>query len=125
MKVKAIAFVGIPVTDMKPAREFYEGVLGLQPDPEMTNEMWLEYPIGSGTIALGCIGEQWKPSSDGTSAALEVENLEAAIARLRERKIHFDEVDSPVCRMAVIQDPDGNKLIIHKLKTEEKKGADS
>lgn len=125
MKVKAIAFVGIPVTDMKRAREFYEGVLGLQPDPAMTNEMWLEYPIGSGTLAIACIGDQWKPSDEGTSAALEVENLEDAMARLREREVTFDEVDSPVCRMAVLQDPDGNKLIIHKLKTAEEMGVAS
>ncbi|MDB6148348.1 MAG: hypothetical protein JWO45_2012, partial [Spartobacteria bacterium] len=25
--------------------------------------------------------------------------------------------ESPVCHMAVVQDPDGNKLIIHKLKS--------
>jgi hypothetical protein len=25
-------------------------------------------------------------------------------------------IESPVCRMAVVQDPDGNKIIIHKLK---------
>ena len=30
MKIKNIAFVGIPVTDMKRAREFYEDVLGLK-----------------------------------------------------------------------------------------------
>ena len=53
MKINAIAFVGIPVTDMKRAREFYEGVLGLQPDPEMTGEMWTEYSIGKGTLAIG------------------------------------------------------------------------
>ena len=52
MKIKNIAFVGIPVTDMKRAREFYE---------------------------------------------------------------------SPCCHMAVVQDPDGNKLIIHKLKPENEK----
>lgn len=121
MKVNSIAFVGIPVTDMGRARDFYEGVLGLQPDPEMASEKWTEYPIGSGTLALGCIGDQWKPSADGTSAALEVESLPDAIARLAERKVPFDEVDSPVCRMAVTQDPDGNKLIIHKLKTEKEK----
>ncbi|MEP6809805.1 MAG: VOC family protein [Chthoniobacterales bacterium] len=118
MKITQIAFSGIPVTDMKRAREFYEGVLGLQPDPEMTGEMWTEYPIGSGTLAIACIGEQWKPSNQGTSVALEVESLEDALARLREHKIEFDEVDSPVCRMAVIEDPDGNKVIIHKVKTE-------
>ena len=122
MKIKAIAFVGIPVTDMQRAREFYEGVLGLEPDPEMTGEMWTEYSIGEETLAIACIGEQWKPSDQGTSAALEVESLEDAIARLEERKIAFEKVDSPVCRMAVLQDPDGNKLVIHKLKTEAEKG---
>jgi len=106
---------------MKRARQFYEGVLGLQSDPEMTGEYWTEYPIGEGTLAIACIGEQWKPSNEGTSAALEVENLEEAIARLAERKIAYDKVDSPVCRMAVIEDPDRNKLIIHKLKSEEEK----
>ena len=122
MKINALAFVGIPVTDMKRAREFYEGVLGLMPDPEMTGEMWTEYSIGPGTLAIASVGDQWKPSEDGTSAALEVENLEDAIARLKERNVAFEKVDSPVCRMAVIQDPDGNKIIIHKLKSENKKG---
>jgi len=84
MKIKNIAFVGIPVTDMKCARAFYENVLGLQPDPEMTGEHWTEYSIGEGTLAIACVGEQWKPSNEGTSAALEVENLEEAIARFEE-----------------------------------------
>jgi predicted enzyme related to lactoylglutathione lyase len=122
MKINAIAFVGIPVTDMKRAREFYEGVLGLMPDPEMTGEVWTEYSIGPGTLAIASVGEQWKPSEDGTSAALEVENLEDAIAHLKERNVAFEKVDSPVCRMAVIQDPDGNKIIIHKLKSKNEKG---
>jgi len=121
MKINDIAFVGIPVTDMKRARAFYEGALGLQPDPEMTGEHWTEYSIGEGTLALACVGEQWRPSNQGTSAALEVENLEDAITRLEERKISCDKVDSPVCRMAIIEDPDGNKLIIHKLKPENQK----
>ena len=122
MKIKNIAFVGIPVTDMKRARAFYENVLGLQPDPEMTGEHWTEYSIGEGTLAIACVGEQWKPSNEGTSAALEVENLEEAIARFEELKIAYDKVDSPVCHMAIIEDPDSNKLVIHKLKPENEKG---
>ena len=35
MKIKHIAFVGIPVTDMKRSREFYEGVLGLKLSEQM------------------------------------------------------------------------------------------
>jgi predicted enzyme related to lactoylglutathione lyase len=125
MKITNIAFVGIPVTDMKRAREFYGGVLGLQPDPDMTGDRWTEYPIGKGTLAIGCVGEQWKPSNDGTSAALEVQDLEEAIVRLEERKISYDRVESPVCRMALIEDPDGNKIIIHKLKSPTGKGVSS
>jgi predicted enzyme related to lactoylglutathione lyase len=122
MKIKKIAFVGIPVTDMERARAFYEDVLGLQPDPEMTGQHWTEYSIGDGTLAIACVGEQWRPSNEGTCAALEVENLEEAIVRFEEGKIAYDKVDSPVCRMAIIEDPDGNKVIIHKLKAEGEKG---
>ncbi|HEX3421587.1 MAG TPA: VOC family protein [Candidatus Udaeobacter sp.] len=122
MKVKNIAFVGIPVTDMAEARAFYEGVLGLKPDPEMTGEKWTEYPVGTGVIAIANVGSDWQPSDQGTAAALEVESLEGAIAQLKEHKIRYDEVESPVCRMAIIQDPNGNKLIIHKLKSENEKG---
>ena len=124
MKVSAIAFVGVPVTEMKRSRDFYETVLGLTPDPEMTGEMWTEYPVGAGTVALSCIGDQWRPSDQGQSTALEVASLEDAIARLEERNVAFERVDSPVCRMAVIQDPDGNKLILHKLKTKSERTAE-
>jgi predicted enzyme related to lactoylglutathione lyase len=123
MKIVNIAFVGIPVTDMKRAREFYEGVLGLKTAEEMANGAWIEYSIGSGTLALGNFPDQWKPSKEGTSAALEVENFDGAIKRLKDRHVLFDAepFESPCCRMAVVKDPDGNKLIIHKLKPEKER----
>ena len=118
MKIKNIAFVGIPVTDMKRARQFYERVLGLKPGGEFGEGVWVEYEVGDGTIAIGSVGDQWKPSSDGTNVAIEVENFEDAIKDLKAAGAKFDTefVESPVCRMAVVQDPDGNKIIIHKLK---------
>ncbi|MEY2563092.1 MAG: hypothetical protein QOH88_1285 [Verrucomicrobiota bacterium] len=118
MKATNIAFTGIPVTDMKRARSFYEGVLGLKTSGEYAEGVWVEYDIGGDTIAIGSVGDQWKPSSDGTSVAIEVENFEEAIKELKAAGTKFDaeNVDSPVCRMAVVKDPDGNKIIIHKLK---------
>ena len=118
MKATNIAFTGIPVTDMKRARDFYEGVLGLKPAEDFSKGVWIEYEIGPGTIAIGSVGDQWKPSPDGTSVAMEVEDFDAAIRSLREKKARVldDKVESPVCRMAIVQDPDGNKIIIHKLK---------
>ena len=119
MKVKTIAFVGIPVTDVPRSRKFYEGVLGLKKSGAFMENKWIEYEVGGGTIAIGNVGDDWKPSNDGTSAALEVDDFDAAIAELKKANTSFDAepFESPVCHMAIVRDPDGNKIIIHKLKS--------
>jgi predicted enzyme related to lactoylglutathione lyase len=124
MKIKAIGFVGIPVTDLKRAREFYEGMLGLKVSDEMMGGKWIEYSLGDDTLAIANVGEQWMPSDQGTGAALEVEDFDEAIRRLKDRHVRFaaEPFETPCCHMAVIQDPDGNKLLIHKLKPENEKG---
>ena len=118
MKVKEIGFVGIPVTDIARSRRFYEGILGLKKSGEFMEGQWIEYGVGSGTLAIANTGEYWRPSDQGTSAALEMENFDEAIAELKAAKVPFvvEAGESPVCWMAVVQDPDGNKLMIHKLK---------
>lgn len=124
MKIKAIGFVGIPVTDLERARAFYEGVLGLRVSEEMMDGKWIEYSVGDDTLAIANVGEAWTPSDQGTGAALEVENFDEAIQRLKDRQVRFaaEPFETPCCHMAVVQDPDGNKLMIHKLKTENEKG---
>jgi predicted enzyme related to lactoylglutathione lyase len=116
--ITEIAFTGTPVTDIKRAREFYEGALGLKPTMESAGGLWVEYDIGAATFAIGCYGEVWKPSPEGTCIAFEVDNLDADLARLKSRnvKFHMEATDSPVCRFAIIFDPDGNKILIHKRK---------
>jgi predicted enzyme related to lactoylglutathione lyase len=123
MKINNIAFVGIPVTNIDRAREFYEGVLGLKVSEEMGKGRWVEYDIGGGTLALSNFPDQWKPSPEGTSVALEMDNFEESIKRLKDQQVPFDAepFESPCCRMAVVMDPDGNKIIIHKLKPENEK----
>ena len=124
MKINNLAFVGIPVTDIKRAREFYQGVLGLAIAEEMMDGNWIEYAVGDNTLAIANVGAQWMPSDQGTSAALEVENFELTINELRRQGVRFaaEPFETPCCHMAVVQDPDGNKLIIHKLKSEDEKG---
>jgi len=123
MKIKGIGFVGVPVTDLKRARAFYEDVLGLKTD-EMMGGKWLEYGVGDDTLAIANVSDTWTPSDQGTGAALEVEDFDEAIGRLKDRQIRFaaEPFETPCCHMAVIQDPDGNKLMIHKLKPENEKG---
>jgi catechol 2,3-dioxygenase-like lactoylglutathione lyase family enzyme len=125
MKATNIAFTGIPVTDIKRARAFYEGKLGLKVSAEFGGGVWIEYEIGPDTLAIGSVGDQWKPSPDGTSVAIEVDDFEAAMKSLKAANVPFDaeNIESPVCHMAVIKDPDGNKIIIHKLKSEKEKEA--
>jgi predicted enzyme related to lactoylglutathione lyase len=124
MKITGLAFVGTPVTDMKRARAFYEGVLSLKISEEMMGGKWVEYQLGNNTLAIASVGEQWRPSDQGTGAALEVDNFEEAIQQLKDRHVPFavEPYESPCCHMAIIQDPDGNNIVIHKLKPENEKG---
>jgi len=124
MKIKEIGFVAIPVTDIKRARGFYEEVLGLKMSEEMMSGRWVEYAVGDDTLAIANVSDTWTPSDQGTGAALEVENFDDAIKRLKDRHVRFaaEPFETPCCHMAVVQDPDGNKLMIHKLKPENEKG---
>src|SRR5580658_1960599 len=117
--ITEISFTGTPVTDIKRASEFYEGALGLKPTMESAGGMWVEYTIGSSTFAIGCYGDVWKPSSDGTCVAFEVDNVDAEFSRLKSRgvKIAMEPMDTPVCKFGIIHDPDGNPILIHKRKS--------
>jgi predicted enzyme related to lactoylglutathione lyase len=61
----------------------------------------------------------WKPSPGGGAVALEVENFEVAVSRLKASGTAFlnGPFETPVCHMAVVADPDGNSITIHKRKT--------
>src|ERR1700751_3365100 len=118
MRVTALAFVGIPVTDMKRARAFYEGGLGLKVSEEMMSGKWVECSLGNKKLAIASVGPQWLPSDQGTGAALEVENFDEAVKSLKDRHVPFttEPFESPCCWMAIIGAPDGKNIVIHKLK---------
>jgi len=120
MKVTEIAFVGYPVTDLKRARKFYEEILGLNASHVFGDETaaWVEYDIGPGTLSIGNGAPDWKPAAGGGCAGLEVDDFQAAVKRLRERGASFrvEPFETSVCHMAVVSDPDGNSITIHKRK---------
>jgi catechol 2,3-dioxygenase-like lactoylglutathione lyase family enzyme len=120
MKIVEFAFIVYPATDVARSRAFYEGVLGLASTTSMEFDegFWLEYEIGPHTIAVG--KESFlKPSGDGPHVCLEVDDFEKTIEHLRQHKVPFaiePFVAPPGCRAAIILDPDGNKMGIHKRK---------
>jgi predicted enzyme related to lactoylglutathione lyase len=115
LKVIELAFCCYAVTEIKRARDFYEGVLGLKPT-NIVGGKWVEYEFGPYALTIGCAPELFKPGSDGCSAALEVEDFDAAIAHLKQHNVKFrtEQCQTPVCRMAMIFDPDGNTICIHR-----------
>jgi predicted enzyme related to lactoylglutathione lyase len=117
MKVTEIAFSCYAVTDMPRARRFYEGVLGLKATKvtEHPGGRWAEYELGPNALAIGAAPD-WKPGPDGCTVALEVEDFDAAISDLRANQVKFrmEPLVLPNCRMAMVFDPDGNSVCIHK-----------
>ena len=120
LKITELAFCCYAVNDMPRARKFYEGVLGLKPTTVVDSEhgQWVEYEFGPYALTLGCAPKMFRPSPDGCSAALEVEDFDAAVAHLRANQVKFriEPTATPVCHMAMIFDPDGNSICIHKRK---------
>ena len=119
MKITEIAFSCYPVTDMPRARAFYEGILGLEVtmDHELPDGHWVEYDIGAGTLAIGK-APGMEPSQEGGFTSLEVDDFDNAIAELKEAQvdIYFGPLETSVCHMAFVRDPDGNSLCLHKRK---------
>lgn len=118
IRYREIAFTAYPTTDIARARKFYEGVLGLKPNASLKPDAkWVEYDIGTGTLGVGQ-SPNWPPSNDGPSVALEVEDFDAAVATLRVHKVEFliGLLETPVCHMVAMRDPDGNRIALHRRK---------
>src|SRR5258707_11142158 len=109
MNVVEIAFSVYPVTDLKRARAFYEGTLGLKAAAayEGNGTGWVEYEIGPSVLAIGAGSERFKPSANGGSGPLEGEDFGAAAKELKEGGSPFatQPTQLPGCRMATVLDP--------------------
>lgn len=115
--IKSIAFLTYAVSDIKAARHFYEDVLGLKLTHDFGGE-WFEYDIGDTTFAISAADAQHPVPVRGAVLAFEVCDLDAEVARLCQCGANFrgGVIETPVCRLAIVLDPDGSEVIIHKRK---------
>ncbi len=115
MAVKHIAFTVYPVKDMARARRFYEKDLGLKLTLAAAQGRWVEYHLKNGAFALTTMIEDAKPAA-GSALAFEVDDVDKLFKRLRAKKVavKMAPFSTPVCRNAIIKDPEGNVLILHK-----------
>ena len=112
LDVERVDFVTIPTRDPDRARAFYHETLGLPLDPNNSDEV----TAGQVTLAF------WNPEADGLEFspsiggfALRVADVDAARGELEAKGVRFvGSDDTGVCKMAVLLDPDGNAVILHR-----------
>jgi predicted enzyme related to lactoylglutathione lyase len=115
--VKHIAFTMYPVKNMARARKFYEKGLGLKLSKNFRNE-WVEYHLNNGAFAITTMTPVQPSAKSGGSIAFEVKDVDAAVKRLKaaKAKIAVPAFDTPVCRLAILLDSEGNALSVHAKK---------
>lgn len=103
---------------MKKAREFYESTLGLLPGDDFDGK-WTEYDLGGTTFAISdAINEFVKPGTQ-CAVSFEVEDIKKACAELKSKNVKFtmnEIMETPVCWMQFVLDPDGNTIGLHQCK---------
>ena len=118
MKAKAVDFIAYTVTDMDKAEAFYRDILGLdvsvqRGEPGTRGNGYMEFEVAGTSIGL----TQMPPLPNG-AMALAVDDINQALEELRGKgvEIGMEPVETPVCFLASVADPDGNKIILHQRK---------
>ncbi len=112
--VKGLAFTMYPVKDMQRARRFYEQDLGLTSARDNAAG-WVEYDLPGGTFAITAMADGCAPSSMAGSIGLEVDNVDGMTEALRKNghTVKLEPLSTPVCRMSVVLDTEGNAITLH------------
>jgi predicted enzyme related to lactoylglutathione lyase len=114
--IERVDFVALPTSDLERAVEFYGATLGLPRSVYIKERNYAEFETGNLTLSVidaQRMGIECEPVRSGI--ALHVADVQAARAELERRGVRFDgdTFDTGVCHMALFDDPDGNRLILH------------
>lgn len=121
MQVQGTDFVVYQTDDLDKSIAFYRDVLGLKLEGHWEEIDWAEFAAPPTTLAL------WNPAktmggaraeTGGGAIALAVDDVAAAVEELKGKgmTVIAETMDTPVCEMAVVADPDGNKVLLHHRK---------
>jgi predicted enzyme related to lactoylglutathione lyase len=115
VKVRAIDFVVVKVSDLERSVAFYRETLGLDLPMNEDGPVWKEF--GTPPVGMALFRDPADPGVNGL-IALAVDDVAAAAEELRGKgvKVVLEPIEWPVCYQAVIEDPDGNVLILHQRK---------
>ena len=115
--VERVDYVRVPVTDIEEAKRFYGDVLGLSLSPNSPADDWVEYEAGNVTLAVmtpHTHDYEFTPLPPST-IALRVRDLEGAREKLQAAGLDVGEIwDSGACRGLGVNDPAGNRVLLHR-----------
>jgi predicted enzyme related to lactoylglutathione lyase len=114
-----VAFTMYPVKDMARAERFYRETLGLGPSTGSVEHGWVEFDLpNGGCFALTTHSGREPSAQGGGTIAFEVADLDALLDDLKAKcaALPATDIQSPVCRMAVCLDSEGNGILLHQLK---------
>lgn len=115
--VKGMDLSAYMVKDGARAIAFYRDVLGLEPTKVYPDNNGAEFELSDGTTFGLWNGGEMMPFQPSNGILFAVDDLDAAVAALKERGIPIVmEHESAVCNMAMIQDTEGNGIVLHKRK---------
>ena len=115
----------IGVSDIEKATGFYGGVLGLKVVDESEDKQMVVYESGNSNVEIYVTDVAG--TNQATYATWEVEDIETAIADLKDKDVTFEHYDFPNGtrdgdihvlgdeKAAWFKDPDGNILCLHQL----------
>ena len=117
MNVLGIDFTFFAVTDMVRSLGFYRDLLGLPVSKLILGGTWAEFDIRPGCLVVSEGDVFTKPG--GGTVALAVEDVEAALEDVRAAgvQVHYDYDETPVCFLAIVDDPDDSRVILHHRKS--------
>ncbi|MDQ2857924.1 MAG: VOC family protein [Candidatus Eremiobacteraeota bacterium] len=109
---------GYMVKDAPRAIAFYRDVLGLEPVAVYPDDRGAEYELLDGTtFGLWGGGGRVMPFQPSNGILFAVSDLDAAVAALEVRGIPVVmQTETPICRMAMINDTEGNMVTLHERK---------
>lgn len=116
MNVLGIDFTYFAVSDMQKSLAFYRDLLGIPLACLVLEGTWAEFEINPGTLVLGQNDNITEPGRG--SVALAVDDVKAAVEELETEgvPVNWSPEESSVCYFAVVEDPDGNRIIVHQRK---------
>jgi len=116
VEVTRVDYIRVPVDDIDAATHFYGEVLGLPRNTRLKHDDWIEFEASNVTLAVmtPATHDYEFATLPPSTIALGVPDVAAAKAELEARGVTDGDVwDSGVCNGAGINDPAGNRILLH------------